>query len=241
MDAALDHAPPRADGRSARIAWQVLACTAAGAAAGFLVGGVGGRLAMLLLRLTSPDFVVGMTSDDGFEIGVVTTATIQLFGATTAIGGLNGAAYAAVRDAIPRRLRLPLWSLLGAAVGGAAFVHDDGVDFTLLEPAVLGVALFVALPGAAAALVVVLAERWAARPAWRERRLAVGLVLCAAASTIALAAAAVVAVAGAALSRWARPERLRPVARVLVPLALVAVSLVAAVVLALESAQVVGG
>ncbi len=45
-------------------------------AAGFLVGlpviGLGSRLAMLLLRLTSPDAVIGATSDDGFTIGKVT-------------------------------------------------------------------------------------------------------------------------------------------------------------------------
>lgn len=34
------------------IVWWVLVGAAAGAIAGFLVGGIGGRLAMLLLRLT---------------------------------------------------------------------------------------------------------------------------------------------------------------------------------------------
>lgn len=36
---------------------------------GVLVVGIGSRLAMLLLRVTSPDSVVGITSDDGFIIG----------------------------------------------------------------------------------------------------------------------------------------------------------------------------
>ena len=43
---------------------------------GVLVAGVGSRLAMLLLRLTSPDAVSGVTSgiesDDGFTIGQMT-------------------------------------------------------------------------------------------------------------------------------------------------------------------------
>ena len=36
----------------------------AGIATGVIVVGIGSRLAMLLLRLTSPDFVIGMQSDD---------------------------------------------------------------------------------------------------------------------------------------------------------------------------------
>jgi len=196
---------------------------------------------MLVLRLTSPDLVMGVTSDDGFEIGVVTPATVQLLGATTAIGGLNGAAYAALRHAIPRTLRLPLWSLLGAAVGGAAFVHEDGVDFTLIEPAALAIAFFVALPGAAAALVVVLAERWSSRPAWEDRRLALGLAACALASTVALVAATLVAVAGVLGSRRHWPERLRRVAAAVVPIGIAAVSLVAGIAVALESARILGG
>ena len=61
----------REDARA--VAWWVLVGVAAGAIAGLLVGGIGGRLAMLLLRLTSPDSVIGMRSDDNFEIGVLTT------------------------------------------------------------------------------------------------------------------------------------------------------------------------
>jgi hypothetical protein len=39
-------------------------------------------------------------------------------------------------------------------------VHPDGVDFTLLRPAPLAIALFVAVPGLYAALLTVLADRW---------------------------------------------------------------------------------
>ena len=38
--------------------------------AGLLVGGVGGRVAMLLLRLTSDPRLRGLETDDGFTIGV---------------------------------------------------------------------------------------------------------------------------------------------------------------------------
>ena len=43
-----------------------------GVSAGVLLIGAGSRVAMLVLRITSPDHVVGVTSDDGFRIGQVT-------------------------------------------------------------------------------------------------------------------------------------------------------------------------
>jgi len=41
----------------------------AGGIAGFVWGGVGGRVAMRIVFLTSDDTVRGVISDDGFEIG----------------------------------------------------------------------------------------------------------------------------------------------------------------------------
>ena len=49
----------------------VLLGAAAGAWAGLLIGGIGGRVAMGVLRVTSKDTVRGRISDDGFEIGQV--------------------------------------------------------------------------------------------------------------------------------------------------------------------------
>lgn len=211
------------------VAWWVLAGAAAGAIAGFLVGGVGGRLAMLLLRLTSTDTVIGVTSDDGFEIGVVTTDTLNLIMGMTMFGAINGVAYAAVRGWLPRRLRLPLWVAVSAAVVGAAVVHEDGVDFTLLEPVALAIALFVAVPGAAAALVVVLVERWADREPFADRRLRVVAVVAAVAGTFALALGAAVWIVALAGRRTGVGRSLRPVALVTAPLAVAAVAVVSAV------------
>jgi hypothetical protein len=208
------------------VAWWVLVGAASGAIAGALVGGVGGRLAMLLLRLTSPDDVIGMTSDDGFEIGVVSFDTAQLVLAMAMLGGVNGVLYAAVRGAIPRPLRLPLWSVVAAAVGGAGIVHDGGVDFVFLEPAALAIALFVLLPGAAAAVVVLLAERWMRVEPWSDRRLSIGLCICAAAGTFALGFAAFVALGALVLRRVRLARPLARVARVAVPAALVLVAAV---------------
>ena len=73
---------------------------------------------MLVLRLTSDPIVLGTTSDDGFEIGRFSVVdTLGLVGGLAAIGAANGALYVVLRGAIRPRLRAPLWSLFGAAVG----------------------------------------------------------------------------------------------------------------------------
>jgi len=219
------------------VAWWVLVGAASGAIAGALVGGVGGRLAMLLLRLTSPD-AVGMISDDGFEIGVVSLDTAQLVLAMAMLGGFNGVLYAALRGAIPTRLRLPLWSVFSAALGGANVVHEDGVDFVFLEPAALAIALFVLLPGAAAAVVVLLVERWSVVEPWLDRRLAGGLALAALAGTFALGFAALVAASALVVRRLRADRLLGRSARIAVPAALVVVTAISAWELAATSARI---
>ena len=223
---------------AAAVAWWVLVGAASGAIAGALVGGVGGRLAMLLLRLTSPDDVIGMTSDDGFEIGVVSFDTAQLVLAMAMLGGTNGVLYAAFRGAIPRKLRLPLWSVFAAALGGASIVHDDGVDFAFLEPAALAIALFVLLPGAAAAVVVLLVERWIRVEPWSDGRLSIGLCIGAVAGTFALVFAGLVAAGALVLRRAGLDSLLARAARLAVPAALVAVTAVSCWQLAAVSARI---
>lgn len=221
------------------VGWWVLVGVGSGAIAGAVVGGCGGRLAMLLLRLTSPDLVVGMTSDDGFEIGVVTLDTLQLVLAMAVLGGVNGVLYAALRGAIPPRARLPLWSLFAAALGGVNIVHEDGVDFTLLGPAVLAIGLFVLLPGAAAALVVVLVERWCAVEPWSKPGLTGILAGAALMGTFALGVALLVG-ACALVLRWVRVDRaVARVSRVAVPVALGLVAVVAGWALVAESIRIV--
>jgi hypothetical protein len=124
------------------------AAALAGLSAGFLVGGIGGRLAMLLLRLTSSDAVIGIQSDDDFTIGQVSTASIFLIAATTLIGTLLAFAYLLVRRWLPERRRPLQAAVFFGVVGGAAVIKPDGVDFNLLAPLWLAVLLFVALPTA---------------------------------------------------------------------------------------------
>lgn len=222
------------------VAWWVLVGAGSGAIAGFLIGGIGGRLAMMLLRLTSSDAVLGITSDDGFEIGVVTSETFNLILLTTMLGAANGVLYAALRTAIPRRLRLPLWAVFAAAAGGASFVHEDGVDFQLLEPPAFAVVLFVALPGLAAALVVALVERWIVRNPQENRRLKLALLAAAVAGTFALVVAGFVGAMGLAIRREARlAELVFRAARIAVPLVLVVLTLVAGVDLMSEAFRII--
>jgi hypothetical protein len=221
------------------VAWWVLVGAAAGAIAGFVVGGIGGRLAMLLLRLTSPDSVIGVSSDDGFVIGQVTFDTVNLAFAMAMLGGINGVLYGAFRTAIPVRLRLPLWTILAALVGGSLFVHDDGVDFNVLEPALLAIALFVALPGIAAAVVVLLVERWSRATPWADRRLTALIALAALASTFALVLAAVVIALAVAVRRLDRlAGALHRIGPVLVPLAVAIFGVIAGVDLVQESRRI---
>jgi hypothetical protein len=134
----------------------------AGAVTGVMIGGVGGRLAMLVLRLTSNDLLRGASTDDGFTIGVVTTETLFLLGVTTGLGVLAALTYAAARSWYPRRWREWIAAGFFGLVGGADLVSTGGLDFRLLEPLGLAIAMFVAIPAVAGFLLAWWIERWLA-------------------------------------------------------------------------------
>lgn len=150
---------------------RLAAVTVAGALAGVVVGGIGGRLAMLLIARLNPQ-ATGRISDDGFRMGQFTpSGTLNLLLAGFFLGLLAAFFYALLRHLMVgpvwfRRLSI---SLGPAVVVGALLVHTDGVDFTLLQPAALSIALFVALPGLAVLVLTTLAERWLEPDAWPAR------------------------------------------------------------------------
>ena len=131
----------------------------AGFLAGVLVGGVGGRLAMLALRLTSDPSLRGVPTDDGFTIGRVSLQTLFLLGVTAGLGMAGGLFYLVVRRWIPSPWRIPLMTLFFALVGGAGLIGPSAVDFSVLSPLPLAVALFVVIPAAYGALMPWIAER----------------------------------------------------------------------------------
>lgn len=155
-------------GATEQAARRLAAITAVGGLLGLLVGGVGGRLAMMLLARLNPS-VTGVTSDDGFRIGQFTTAdTINLLLIGAGFGVVGAGAYAVVRG-----LRVgPHWfQALSIAVGpavvvGAAIVHTDGVDFRLLGPPWQTIGLFVVIPGVYAALLTLFAEPLLEENSW---------------------------------------------------------------------------
>ena len=127
--------------------------------AGVLVGGVGGRIAMLILRLTSTAAVRGLESDDGFVIGQISAATVFLLILTGVLGAIGGLVYLAVRSWIPPRWRAAVAAVIAGAIGGGAVIDPVGLDFTVLGPLPLAIAMFVALPAAYGALMSVWVER----------------------------------------------------------------------------------
>ncbi len=165
----------------------------AGAAAGVLFGGIGGRIVMLILRERSPD-AVGLTSDDGFEIGQVTVASLNLllFGAFA--GALFGVLYLVARLGVPPVARVPVAALLGATVGGAAFIVPDGIDLLVLEPLWFAVASFIALPALSALTTAVVIERRAGRLPHLAARLTTARPALALAGRVAIGAVVVILV-----------------------------------------------
>lgn len=139
-----------------------------GAVAGLLWGGIGGRIAMRVVFLTSSERVRGVTSDDGFEIGTISLATIFLLAFAGVLGAIAGGVVGLLRMVTAG----PTWAVaVGVATatatfGGAVLVHSDGIDFRLLDPLWLTVGLFVLIPGVWGASVILATDRL-----FRSRRL----------------------------------------------------------------------
>ena len=93
---------------------------AAGFLAGGLVGGIGGRLGMFVLRLTSNPSLHGLETDDGFTIGIFSGATLFLLLLTAVLGAAGGLVYVIVRPWLPEAARPWLFDGLAGVVGGAA-------------------------------------------------------------------------------------------------------------------------
>lgn len=135
-----------------------------GIAAGVIVIGLGGRLAMRILAITSSDAVHGAFTDAGEEINKFTvdgTLGLMIFGGV--FGGLVGGwLYGMIRPLLPDATgaRLRACAVIGVAVGTPIFVEPGKRDFSILDPLWLAVALFVALSALFAIVVSLIAERW---------------------------------------------------------------------------------
>lgn len=144
----------------------------AGVGTGVLVAGVGSRLAMLLLRLTSPGYAIGVTSDDGFVIGRFTLGgSYNLLHLGAGVGVIGAGAYWLVAPWLlgPMWFRQLTLAAGSGAVVGSMLLHADGVDFNLLEPVWLAIGLFIALPALFGALLPAAVERVARPSSWTTR------------------------------------------------------------------------
>jgi hypothetical protein len=181
---------------------RLAAATAGGFLAGLLIGGVGGRLAMLVLRVTSDTSLHGLETDDGFTIGVVSSATVFLLGVTALLGAVGGVLYLVARQVIPARLRPWTMGVLGGAVGGVLVLRPGGLDFTLLDPLPLAVVLFVALPALYGVVLSLLIERLLRGDSIMRRRAAWVAGLLPLVPLVLLGGAGIVIVLGGFLVWW---------------------------------------
>ncbi|MEJ7833295.1 MAG: hypothetical protein WKF79_10290 [Nocardioides sp.] len=133
----------------------------AGLGLGIVVGGVIGRLLMyLLVRLN--DQARGLVSDDGFVMGQFTVSgSLSLLGVGAFLGTWGGLVYAGARHLTfgPAWFQMTSVALGAGLPVGAAIVHTEGVDFTVLTPPALSATLFVLLPASYGVLHRLVVER----------------------------------------------------------------------------------
>lgn len=207
------------------VVWRVLVAIGGGALVGMLVGGIGGRLAMLVLRVGSDPAVLGAQTDDGFEIGVFTTATFFLIVVTAGLGAGTGLVYLILRTALPRRGRVIVFGVFVTLFRGADTLAPGSFDFSALDPKVFAVVSFIALQGVAALLIALLVERLLRVEPWSTRPLAVVLALAALPLTPVLPVIGIVVAAMIGLRRTpAVALVIGRIARVAVPVLVVALS-----------------
>ena len=120
-----------------------------GLVAGLIVGGVGSRLAMRIMALTSAPAARGLETDFGATVGEITVGgTLFLLIAGSILGMAGGILYLAIRGLLPGSwwLKGLVFGLLLLALAGRVLVDPGNPDFVILSPAGLAVTMFAALP-----------------------------------------------------------------------------------------------
>lgn len=152
----------------------------AGAVAGLVIGGIGGRLFMRIAAILSPE-AAGRITEAGEIVGVVSlNGTIALLFFGGLFGGLVASVlWIAVSDWLPRSGRRRLLAAAIVAVGllGHLLVRSDNVDFRILDGDAIVIALIlavVALTGAGLAWLEGVFDRRMPRPAGPRSRSAIG-------------------------------------------------------------------
>ena len=123
---------------------RVALCGLAGAIAGVVVLGVGGRFVMFASRLLHPE-ALGRITESGAQVGEFTVeGTIELiiFGGLLS-GLLAGVVWVLVREWIPKRAALVGLGAVG--IGGSFLIHAGNRDFFILQDPRLDLVLLVGL------------------------------------------------------------------------------------------------
>lgn len=162
-----------------RSLWELAVASVAGVVTGVLVLGPGGRLAMRLLAMTSPDST-GSLTEAGEVIGDIDTGgTIALLVFGGLLPGLAcGGLYAVLRRWLPAgRAGGVLYGLLLLVLFSTRVdpLRPDNVDFVLLGPGWLSVLVFgggTVLAGMSVAAVAARVSAALPLPSWRPRTLA---------------------------------------------------------------------
>ncbi len=134
---------------SGRVVERMRVLIVAGITTGALVVGIGSRLAMLLLRVTSSERVIGLQSDDDFTIGRFTLAgTYNLVVIGSVVGLIGFAVYRLVKPWLigPHWFRRLTLGIASGIVVGSMLIHSNGIDFNVLKPKWLAIGLFIVLP-----------------------------------------------------------------------------------------------
>lgn len=121
----------------------------AGAAAGLVVAGLGGRIVMRVSMLVASGDVERRLTENGNRIGEFTvdgTIGLLLFGGLLT-GLVAGVYWYAIRPTVKSlgSGELPAAALVGVVLGGLLIIDPENRDFEILEPAGLQVALFLGL------------------------------------------------------------------------------------------------
>jgi hypothetical protein len=151
-------------GQASALLRSLAGCVAAGVVVGLVVAGLGSRVVMRVLALADSD-ARGTVTEAGNRVGEITaggTLALILFVGIPA-GVAAGLIVFLVRRWLPSRL---VWrglalSLVLLALLAGTVIDADNIDFRLLEPSGLAVALFGVLFFLAGYALAMLADRWA--------------------------------------------------------------------------------
>ena len=116
----------------------------AGAIAGVVVLGVGGRFVMFVSRLLHPE-ALGRITENGNRIGEFTvegTIELVIFGGLLS-GLLAGVVWVLVREWIPKKAALV--GIGAVAIGGSFLIQGNNRDFVILQDPLLDIVLLLGL------------------------------------------------------------------------------------------------